>query len=68
VTDAEHLARIRAFLRTLLEPMPLGHGPIRIERWAPKWTQAQREAYVELRKEAEAEEAGGPMDPSGPWG
>lgn len=58
VVDAEtRLARIRELLRAFLQPMPVGQGPIRTERSA-EWTEAQREAYAELRKEAEAEEAG----------
>jgi hypothetical protein len=60
VTDAEaRLARIRQLLRVLLAPTPLGRGFVPMEAWPAKWTDAQREAYAELRKEAEAEGADG---------
>jgi len=51
--EAEHLDRIRELLRVLLEPKPLGKGPIRLEDWNQDvWTQAQRDAFEELRAEA----------------
>jgi SpoIIAA-like len=57
LTAAEiRLARIRELLRTFLQPMPS----------SSKWSDAQREAHAELQKEAEAEEAGGPMEPRWP--
>lgn len=46
-------ARTQAALRVLLDPAPLGRGPIRLEAWNDsEWSQEQREAYEQLRAEA----------------
>jgi hypothetical protein len=40
-------------LRVLLQPAPLGSGPIRLEAWNdPDWSPRQREAFVALRAAA----------------
>jgi hypothetical protein len=46
-------AHVLALLRALLEPTPLGTGPIRLESWNdPEWTDEQRKAYIALRSVA----------------
>jgi hypothetical protein len=56
------LARILELLRTFLGSTPVGVGPIRTER-SSEWTDAQRAAYGELRKEAGADEPAGQREP-----
>jgi hypothetical protein len=51
VTDTERLERIRELARILLTPSASGASPIDLHDQAA-WSEAQRTAYLELRREA----------------
>jgi hypothetical protein len=51
ITDSERLERVRELVRILLVPSASGASPIDLEAQAA-WSEAQRTAYLELRREA----------------
>jgi hypothetical protein len=60
MTAGARLEEVRELLRVLLAPGPEGEGPIRLEAWNDvRWTDAQRAAYKELRREAGLQKQGG---------
>jgi len=53
-SDAERVGRLVANLRRLFAQAPPGDGSVRMGGWVSRWSQAQLEAYVALKEEADA--------------